>query len=383
PFLARSVATCTCLTSANMSGASRVLSSTDGSIFLAAANASALSRIADSALRPISSAGRDAFDIENDMGLTPLLSTTVGWQRCGSKAQPLSHAQCSTVPTASRFAQSNGGHGAAFFREEKQCMLVRTFAHPMPACAGTNEETHRFEAMRPNSCPAGRAGYAARAAASVTPPRAHPSSGPRRAGSSETARPRAGSPRRRSASRCGRCLVQCRRAAAPERERVQHAAKLLLERILAVAGDREGLAHHVRSMIADGARGKLNAVADDVVLDRLDLEDGIVIGRLELEEILDRHVRHRERIMGEVDLLLLLVPLVHREVDDPAELEAVPGDEVQLLAEPGPRRAGNLGGIGLLAGGEKQNVARPQPGLLRHLEQNLVRHKFGDRSASH
>src|SRR5262249_1830586 len=89
PFLARSVATCTCLTSANMSGASRVLSSTDGSIFLAAANASALSRIADSALRPISSAGGDAFDIENDMGLTPLLSTTVGWAKMRLKGSAL------------------------------------------------------------------------------------------------------------------------------------------------------------------------------------------------------------------------------------------------------------------------------------------------------
>src|SRR4051794_10302358 len=50
-----------------MSGASRELSSTEGSIFLAAAKAAALSRTAESALRPISKAGRVACDIENDM----------------------------------------------------------------------------------------------------------------------------------------------------------------------------------------------------------------------------------------------------------------------------------------------------------------------------
>ena len=44
-------------------------------------------------------------------------------------------------------------------------------------------------------------------------------------------------------------------------------------------------------------------------------------------------VRHRERVVGEVDLLLLLVPLVHREIDDPAEGEAVLVDEVELAAD--------------------------------------------------
>src|SRR5262245_48868051 len=67
PFLAWSVTICTWRDSGNMSGARRVPSSTDGSIFLAAANFSALLRIADSALRPCSNTGMDACDIENDM----------------------------------------------------------------------------------------------------------------------------------------------------------------------------------------------------------------------------------------------------------------------------------------------------------------------------
>src|SRR5215813_9227057 len=68
PFLARSVATCTCRVSANMSGASRHVSSTEGSIFLAAAKAAPLSRTPDSAFSDISTAGSEACDIENDMG---------------------------------------------------------------------------------------------------------------------------------------------------------------------------------------------------------------------------------------------------------------------------------------------------------------------------
>ena len=53
-----------------MSGANRELSSTEMSIFLAAAWAATLSRTADSALRPISKTGRDAWDMENDTGRT-------------------------------------------------------------------------------------------------------------------------------------------------------------------------------------------------------------------------------------------------------------------------------------------------------------------------
>src|SRR3984893_7151545 len=50
-----------------MSGDRREWRSPEGSIFLAAAWASALSRMADSAVRLISKTGREALDIENDM----------------------------------------------------------------------------------------------------------------------------------------------------------------------------------------------------------------------------------------------------------------------------------------------------------------------------
>ena len=41
-------------------------------------------------------------------------------------------------------------------------------------------------------------------------------------------------------------------------------------------------------------------------------------------------LRHGERIVGEVDLLVFLVPFVHREVDDPAEFEAVFVDQAAV-----------------------------------------------------
>src|SRR5215470_9405438 len=106
PFLARSVATCTCLTNENMSGARRVLSSTDGSIFLAAAKASALSRIADRALRPTSRAGSDARDIENDMRVTPdLLNGTAAPAEMEAPRARFKYAASS--PTVTTFAPAD------------------------------------------------------------------------------------------------------------------------------------------------------------------------------------------------------------------------------------------------------------------------------------
>ena len=68
--------------------------------------------------------------------------------------------------------------------------------------------------------------------------------------------------------------VDARRDAAvrrrAERERVQHAAEFLLQHAFVIAGDGESLLHHVRPMVADRAGGKLHAIADDVVLDRLE-----------------------------------------------------------------------------------------------------------------
>ena len=86
-------------------------------------------------------------------------------------------------------------------------------------------------------------------------------------------------------------------------------------------------------------------------------EQLVVVVRIEREEFLDRHVRHGERIVREVDLLFFLVPFVHREIDDPAEFEAVLGDQAELLADLGARGAGELDEILRLAGDEEAGVA--------------------------
>src|SRR5215813_13388157 len=130
----------------------------------------------------------------------------------------------------------------------------------------------------------------------------------------------------------GRDAAVGRRA---ERKRMQHAAEFLFERVLAVAGDGKRLAHDVGAVIADGAGGQLDAVADDVVLDRLDGQDRLAVGGIEREEVLDRHVRHGERVVGEVYSLLLLVPFIHGEIDDPAEFEAVLLNELQVFSHLG------------------------------------------------
>ena len=78
-------------------------------------------------------------------------------------------------------------------------------------------------------------------------------------------------------------------------------------------------------MVAEAARDDLEAVADQVVLERLDGERILVFQRVHAA------LRHRERIVREVDLLLVLVPLVEREVDDPGEFEGVLVDEAKLL----------------------------------------------------
>src|SRR6201995_5801256 len=67
--------------------------------------------------------------------------------------------------------------------------------------------------------------------------------------------------------------------------------------------------------------------------------------------------------MREVDLLVLFVIFVHREVDDPGKLEAFLVDQVQLLAEPGTRKAGELPEFLGIAGHKEGSVALLQAKL--------------------
>ena len=79
--------------------------------------------------------------------------------------------------------------------------------------------------------------------------------------------------------------------------------------------------------------------------------------RLRVLERVEPALRHGERVVGEVDLLLLLVPLEHGEVDDPAELEAVLVDQFQLVPDAGARLAGEPVELRRRAGDEEHRVA--------------------------
>ena len=120
-------------------------------------------------------------------------------------------------------------------------------------------------------------------------------------------------------------------------------------------------------MVADGAGRKLNTVADDVVLDCLDRQELLIVFCIEGEEFLNREVRHRKGIVREIDLLFFLVPLVHREIDDPAEFETVFGDQSKLFANLGARRAGKLDKGAGLAGDKETSIADPKLQLVGNL----------------
>ena len=114
----------------------------------------------------------------------------------------------------------------------------------------------------------------------------------------------------------------------------------------------------------------------------LSRQDLVVVVRIEREEFLDRHVRHREWIVREVDLLLLLVPFVHREIDDPAELEAVLGDQAELFADLGARGTGELDEVLRLAGDEEAGVADAEPQLIGDLLGALRPDVLGERTGA-
>src|SRR5690606_23274333 len=75
-------------------------------------------------------------------------------------------------------------------------------------------------------------------------------------------------------------------------------------------------------------------------------------------ERLQAPARHGERVMAEFDALVLLVPFVEREVDDPAQFEAVLVDEAEFLAGARAGRTRKAGELGRIAGREEAGIAR-------------------------
>src|ERR1700728_2643078 len=164
---------------------------------------------------------------------------------------------------------------------------------------------------------------------------------------------------------------------------MQHAAEFLFQHAFIIAGDGERLLHHVGTMIADGAGRKLDAVADDVVLNRLEAEYFVAVIGIEREKFLRWQIRHRKRIVGEVDFFLLFIPLVHWKVDNPAQFKTIFVDQAEVFGNLRPRQAGEFEKSLRLAGNKEHSIAVAQSQLSSQLLSSLWTKIVGDRTSPH
>ena len=80
-------------------------------------------------------------------------------------------------------------------------------------------------------------------------------------------------------------------------ESIVQGAEFGLYRLFAVACDLEGLHHDVGTMVSHRSRRKFYAVADDIVLIRLDIQ------RVHVKQRVHFSLGHGERVVGEIDLV--------------------------------------------------------------------------------
>ncbi len=140
-------------------------------------------------------------------------------------------------------------------------------------------------------------------------------------------------------------------------------AEALFHVLLAEADLLECLDHDVRQLVTDRAGSNFKAVADEIVLVSLDRQRILVFQRVHTA------LRHGERVVREVELLVVLVPFVEREVDDPCQFETVTIDEVQFFTGARAGVARELVELGRQASHEEAGVAIA--------EAELVAQRFG------
>ena len=126
--------------------------------------------------------------------------------------------------------------------------------------------------------------------------------------------------------------------------------------LLGVVRELERLEHDVEPVVPDGARDQLVAVAGEVVLEPLDLQRVAGQG-------VEPALRHRERVVAEVDPAVVAL-LVHREVDDPGEGEAVRLGQLELAPDLRPRLGRDADEVVRRAGEEERRVPGAEPKLL-------------------
>ena len=105
-------------------------------------------------------------------------------------------------------------------------------------------------------------------------------------------------------------------------EGVVHRGELLLDVGFAEADQFEGFDHDLGVVVPDRAGRELHAVADEVILVGSDGQR-INFAALCLQKHLQTACGHRERVMAEFQLARFVADLIHREIDNPAELVAL------------------------------------------------------------
>ncbi len=103
-------------------------------------------------------------------------------------------------------------------------------------------------------------------------------------------------------------------------------------------------------MVTNGTGRQFDTVTHDVILPRLDIK------RVHGFKGFKTALRHRERVVAEFDLAVVVF-LVHREINDPAEFEHAVFTKAQFIANLVARLAGKFGCCQFLVTGKEDRIA--------------------------
>ncbi|MCY1311208.1 hypothetical protein D9M70_614880 [compost metagenome] len=105
-------------------------------------------------------------------------------------------------------------------------------------------------------------------------------------------------------------------------ERTVKTTEALFHVLLAEAYLFERFNHDIWQLVTDRTRSDFKAVTDQIILVSLECKRILRFQRFHAT------LRHRERVVCEVELLIVFVPFVEREVDDPRQFKTLAINEV-------------------------------------------------------
>ena len=116
-----------------------------------------------------------------------------------------------------------------------------------------------------------------------------------------------------------------------------HTAELFIDDALRITRNLECFVHDLWLVISNCTRRQFDTIAHNVILKRENIE------RILRLQCIHFPLGHREWIVTKDHFLLQLIPLEHREVNDPTELEGVLLDQIELLSNACPREPSEFG----------------------------------------